>query len=66
LLFGIRMSKRFIIANKVFRMKFTSDVPQRYFVGTRNQTSKLHFHCNFKQRPINHKRCCRKLCVIIL
>jgi len=24
-------------------MKFTSDIAQRYFVGTSNQTSKLHF-----------------------
>jgi len=33
-------------------MKFTSDVAQRYFVGTSNQTSKLHFHCYYKQRTI--------------
>jgi len=33
-------------------MKFTLDVAQRYFVGTSNQTSKLHFHCYFKQPPI--------------
>jgi len=33
-------------------MKFTSDVAQRNFVGTSSQTSKLHFYCDFKQRPI--------------
>jgi len=37
-------------------MKFTADVAHRCFVGTSNQTSKLHFHGYFKQRPIIFNR----------
>jgi len=36
-------------------MKFTSDVANGIF-GTSNQTSKLHFHCYFKQRPIQPEK----------
>ena len=37
-------------------MKFSSDVAQRYLVGNSNQTSKLHFHSYFKQRPIQPQK----------